>query len=370
MAGFDGGGCFMAAIKPSIIKRATLAAQRDMDALDGRALKELQVLYQQALADIRDRIALHAAADDNLALQEMQSLLAQVNGRLDALGRARDALLDSHLRDAASLGVRPFAAAVGELLPSLNAAAAMRINDEAVRFVRSFIAEDGLQLSDRLWRLDRHARETVTGAIEQAVIQGHGAVQAAREFLARGEAVSGEIAAKMNAANAGKIGKSAAEALTGTGSPMDNAMRLFRTEINRAHGEAYIKGALDHPEAAGVRFLLSPAHPKPDICDLHATANLYGLGAGVYPSRDKCPWPAHPNTLSYVEVVFKVEVSEADKAGKETPMQALDRLTPEQQRGVLGAHKHEAYKEGNLSQGMIRSKWSSVRARIEKRRTA
>lgn len=344
------------------IKRATLAAQRDMDKLDAESLAELKRLYQQAAADIKAHIARHAGGDDNLALQELQSLLAQVNARLNTLAQARDALLDGGMAEAAGLGVRPFAAAAGEA--ALTSGAAMRINQEAVRFVQSFIAEDGLQLSDRIWRLDRHAREAVTGAIEQAVIQGHGAVQAAREFLARGEAVAGEIAAKMNAANAGKIGKAAADALTGTGSPMDNAMRLMRTEINRAHGEAYIKGALDRPDAVGVRFLLSPSHPQPDQCDLHATANLYGLGPGVYPSREKCPWPAHPNTLSYVEVVFRDEVSDADKAGKETPMQALDRLTPAQQRGVLGAHKHEAYKEGKLSQGMIKAPWRAVQKRI------
>lgn len=85
----------------------------------------------------------------------------------------------------------------------------------------------------------------------------------------------------MNAANSASIGKTVADVLTGSGSPMDNAMRLMRTEINRAHGEAYISGALAHPDAAGVRFLLSPAHPEPDICDLHAAANLHGLGPGV-----------------------------------------------------------------------------------------
>jgi hypothetical protein len=89
---------------------------------------------------------------------------------------------------------------------------------------------------------------------------------------------------------------------------MNNATRLFRTEINRAHGEAYIKGFLSLPDAAGVRFTLSPMHPKPDICDVHAAADLYGLGPGVYPTRETCPWPAHPNTMSYVVGVFKDEV--------------------------------------------------------------
>ncbi len=84
----------------------------------------------------------------------------------------------------------------------------------------------------------------------------------------------------------------------------------------------------------------------------------------MYPSRDKCPWPAHPNTISFVEVVFKDEVTDADRAGKETPLQALERLTPAQRIGVLGVNKHEAFKDGKLTQGMIKAPWSAVKKRV------
>ena len=330
------------------IKRATVTAQRSMDRLDADALRELQQLYQQAAADLRTRIAAAGGGDGNIALAQLQDVLTQVNERLRSLASARHALLDNGLENAARFGTAPLTAAGAGVQSEamLSSAAAMRISDEALRFVRTFIAEDGLQLSDRIWRLDRHARDVVINAIEMAVIEGHGAVQAARELLMRGQSVPMELADKMKAAEGARIGKTVASVLTGTGSPMDNAMRLMRTEINRAHGEAYIAGALDHPDTAGVRFLLSPAHPEPDICDLHATANLYGLGPGVYPSREKCPWPAHPNTLSYVEIVFKDEITEADRAGKETMEQALARLTPEQRKGVLGANKAKAFEAG------------------------
>ena len=82
---------------------------------------------------------------------------------------------------------------------------------------------------------------------------------------------------------------------------------MLRTEINTAHGERYKQMVRDDPEAVGLRFMLSPRHPRVDICDTHATADLYNLGPGVYPV-DACPWPAHPNTFSYIEVVFEDEV--------------------------------------------------------------
>jgi len=342
------------------IKRATIAAQREVVKLDAAALDELQQIYQQTADDIAQRIAAYSGADGNIALQEIQSVLAQVNARLKQLSDARNTLINSSLAIAADLGTQPLSSEA-----VLSSAAAMTINHEALQFVRTFVAADGLQLADRSWRLDRQARDLVVNAIEQAIIQGHGAAQAAREFLSRGDAVPIEIQDKLSAASANRMGKETTDALlAGNGSPMDNAMRVMRTEINRAHGTAYAKGALSHPDAAGVRFLLSPGHPKPDICDLLSTQNLYGLGQGVYPTLEASGWPAHPNTLSFVEVVFKDEITAADRASKETPMQALARLTPAQRIGVLGVNKHQAFKDGALTQGMIKAPWRSVKKRI------
>lgn len=340
------------------IKRATLAAQRAVEQLDAAALKQLEDAYQSAAADIAERIRAHAGADDNLGLQELRSVLAQIEGRLRTLSDERNTLINVSLERAAELGTSP-------IFGEVKSGAAMRVSDEALRFVRNFVAEDGLQLSDRIWRLDRGARDKVVNAIEQAVIQGHGAAQAAREFLARGESVPIDIQGKLDAANAPRLARQTSDQLlTGTGAPMDNAMRLMRTEINRAHGEAFMASGEDHPEFAGWRFLLSPAHPKPDICDLLSRQNLHGLGPGVYPSREKCPWPAHPNTLSFLEIVFKDEITDADRAGKETPVEALARLTAAQREGVLGKAKAEVFDRGQLKQGMIRAPWRAVQKRI------
>jgi hypothetical protein len=101
-------------------------------------------------------------------------------------------------------------------------------------------------------------------------------------------------------------------------------------------------------------------------CDLLAAQNLYGLGPGVYPSREKTPWPAHPNTLSFVQMVFDDEVTEADRSGKETELQALQRLAPEIRAGVLGVTKAQYFDAGLLrSKGMIRAKTSAVTARLK-----
>jgi hypothetical protein len=345
-------------IEQAAIKRATLAAHRAVEELDSASLKELKRIYAQAAEDVAAQIRAHAGGDDTVTLYELRSLLDQLETRLRQLSVDRNAVVDAGLDLAARLGAQPFAA-------SVDSPAAMRAADEALRFVRNFVAEDGLQLSDRIWRLDRGARDTLVNAIEQAVIQGHGAAEAARDFLSRGQPVPLDVQARLDSANAPRLARGAVDQLlTGQGNPLDNAMRLMRTELNRAHGEAYMMSGEDHPDFAGWRFLLSPAHPEPDICDLLSAQNLHGLGQGVYPSREKCPWPAHPNTLSFLEIVFKDEITDADRQGQETPLQALARLTAAQRAGVLGQAKAAVYNAGQLTQGMIRAPWRAVKKRI------
>src|SRR3546814_13787995 len=86
---------------------------------------------------------------------------------------------------------------------------------------------------------------------------------------------------------------------------------------------------------AGTRFMLSPNHPRFDICDMHAKVNLYGLGAGVYP-RGKSPLPAHPNTIRFEEVVFEWEVTDADMAGQHELNDWMDKRSDGELSGVLG----------------------------------
>lgn len=211
------------------------------------------------------------------------------------------------------------------------------------------------------------ARRKLTAQIETRLRE----LSSDREFLSRGDPVPDALAAKMRGPVAGVLGRDAAAQLTGRGGAMDNAMRVMRTEINRAHGEAYMARGEDNPHFGGWRYLLSPQHPEPepDICDLLSEQNLYGLGNGVYPTREKCPWPTHPNTLSFVVAVFKQQITAADRAGKETPLQALGRLSPEARRGVLGKAKAALFDEGRLTQGMIRAPWRAVQQRVARTRS-
>ncbi len=347
------------AIKAAI-KRGSKSAQAKLNKLDIDTITDLTVVYENAREDIRNSILNHAGDSGSLRIETMNSLLQQVNNRLDQLSVARNAMLDDRLLAAARLGTEPVAAAgVG-----VNFA---RINEDAVRFVNELVTGEGLQLSDRLWRIDNHAKQVVGQAIQSSIIQGHSASEAAQQLLSRGESVPADIASKMNIANATRVSQEASSSLmTGDGNPYRNALRVMRTEIGRANNKAFEESVFEVPEAIGTRFMLSPNHPRPDICDMHASVNRYGLGPGVYP-KGKNPYPAHPETISFMEVVFSDEVSKFDRESKEDRIAWLNKQSGTTQEQVLGGRKKRAaLKSGFLKENQIATPWKVLKVRYER----
>jgi len=347
--------------KRASIKRASKKARSDLRKLDAQVRANLDQIYRQAVANISADIAAAAAGDGHVRLEVMRQLLNQVETRISQLSVEMDRQLSLGFDQAATAATAPFIGVV-------EAAVLMQVSHDAVQFVRNFIAEDGLQLSDRIWRIDRHAREVVGQAVQQAVVQGYSASQAADEFLQRGDRIPAELLAKMGKANAARMGREAGKALLfADGSPRYNAMRLFRTEINRAHGEAYQAAAFEHPDTIGTRFLLSPNHRQQDICDMHARVNRHGLGSGVYP-KGKNPWPAHPNTISFTEVVFSDEVSAADKSGKQSRPDFIKDQPSAMRTSILGGQKKRAaFDAGHIPESAIDTPWKTIKKRLERK---
>lgn len=145
---------------------------------------------------------------------------------------------------------------------------------------------DGWALSDRIWETDRVLRKNLHDMIEQCVNEGLSAVEFSRAVE--------QYLLKPGPAWTTKITPS----VTGRGSIKYNALRLARTETNNAYRLTHALGAKNSTIVKGIKWNLSHSHPEPDICDVWATQDLYGLGPGVYPP-DKLP-PGHPNCLCYL----------------------------------------------------------------------
>ncbi|NDP59567.1 MAG: hypothetical protein GZ090_09440 [Oxalobacteraceae bacterium] len=336
---------------------ASAAGRKAMRDLDARSLADVERIYDDAVQDIRQLITVMAGAAGVVFTSAMPSLLLQIQARIGNLAGARNAMLAQGIDQAATIGATPFTATV-------NAAQLDAIRAEAAQSVRNFVGADKLKLSDRIWRIDRHAQEIVDQAVKNAVVRGDGAAQAARDFLARGIKPPLDIDLAKNAATARNIGNSVETGLmTGRGTPLDNSMRVMRTEINRSHTIAYQKSAAADMDSIGTRFMLSPRHPRVDICDMHARSNLHGLGAGVYP-HGSSPLPAHPNTLSFEVIVYRDEITAADKAEKQTVTEFLDTVPSKDRKGILGKNKNEAFEAGKLPATQVRSRWRDVQKRI------
>ena len=72
------------------------------------------------------------------------------------------------------------------------------------------------------------------------------------------------------------------------------AERITRTEMARAWADGFIAKIKDDADVVAVKFKLSSRHPVFDICDMYAKADMYGLGAGIYPKDKLPPLPVHP----------------------------------------------------------------------------
>jgi hypothetical protein len=270
------------------IRRASQHARNAMTAMDADTVQELLKLYTDAAEQVRSAIRARADRSDAIPMNALRDLLHQIEDVIDNLGHARDDLLMPQLEYAAELGVRPYTlpgvAATGIAgQAGLTSAAAMRVSEAAVQFVESFTAADGLTLSDRLWRLNQGAKETLARAIGQAVVQGWDASRAAAQFMYSGQPVPVDIAKRLNGSKVDALLRTA-DLLTGDGGEVWKADRVFRTEINRAHGTAYMQGAEQTPGFGGFRFLLSPRHPKPDVCLRRGT--LVTTQRGMVPIED------------------------------------------------------------------------------------
>jgi len=74
-----------------------------------------------------------------------------------------------------------------------------------------------------------------------------------------------------------------------------HARVLARNEAVEAFRDVQLRSLEGQKWAPGVRWKLSGAHPRPDICDVLANQDLYGLGPGGYPA-DKVP-ARHPSCM-------------------------------------------------------------------------
>lgn len=326
-----------AATRRHLIDAATRRAREQAIARREARAHNVQKAYEDAGEAIADWLKDQAGPNGDVPPERLPAFEAFLSELLRGLQQTWGAALTMGLAEMAAFGA------------SLVPVGSGSIAGQALEQLRAFVGADGLQLSDRIWRVNAATRQRIVDTLRAAIVRGATAREAARGLLGQGQGVSAEIAAMIRAAQAGTLGELAADALlTGNGAPMRNALRIMRTELNRAFTESFVSAAFAHPDVAAVKFNLSPAHPRPDICDVYAKSNLHGLGVGVYP-RGAHPYPAHPETLSYLTVVFVDEITDSDRAGQQSMSDWLRSQPQDVQEQVLGVGKAQLFRAGSLS---------------------
>jgi hypothetical protein len=278
------------------IAAATMESYAKLRDLDLITMNELERLFRTALAEAYERLASYSV-NGWFSDQFLAAWIADVERMVQQLGSARNSLLDSVLNSAAGLGVTP------------ALAAGVMVDDSIARSVKALWQlelADGLQLSDRLWRIDNKAKEALGSAIRQALASGANPLQAARQYLEQGKGIPPEILAKLQGLQTGSLQAAIQDVLmAGRGNALSHVQRVFQTEMTRAHALAYVDSNQDISGLKGYKFKLASSHKAMDVCDDLAAANRYGLGAGVYPANAILSiYPAHPRTHSYIVAVF------------------------------------------------------------------
>lgn len=237
------------------ILAASATARRQ--ALARREARAAQV--QQAYAKAGDAISGwlkdNASADGDVPPEQLPAFEAFIDALLRNLQEEWQQALQEGLGELAMIGA------------SLVEVGSASIAAQALEQLRAFTGADGLQLSDRVWRVNTATRSRIVDTLRGAILRGATARESARALLDEGKGVSAEIAAMVRAARAGSLSTAVAETLlTGPGAPMRNALRVMRTELNRAYTESFVNAAFQNADVAAVKFNLSPAHPRPDVC--------------------------------------------------------------------------------------------------------
>lgn len=341
------------------IQRAMSKTLAKMDKLDRDGQAELFRLYQQAADDLIVRFG--TLGVDQFGNAQLPIMLEYVNAVLQSLRLSQETIFESAIREGAEFGVEPVASAMVTPRPIPPTAAT-----SAVTAVLEQKQQGGLALSDRLWRVDRGASEVLSREIAAAVARGDSASRAARDYVRRGEAIPSDVAGDARLAGLRNIGEIVNQSIVADDdSALANAKRVFRTEINRAQTLAYVEAHEGIPDVVGYKYNLGANHTVRDICDMHARVNLYGLGSGVYPKAAiKRLYPAHPNTQSFITVVFADDVESKDRVKDKSRVDWLSQQSDNLQNAVLGKKKANYLREGKLKDNMIETPFRVLKKRL------
>nr|DAM62747.1 MAG TPA: minor capsid protein [Caudoviricetes sp.] len=139
-----------------------------------------------------------------------------------------------------------------------------------------------------------------------------------------------------------------------------HAERIARTENARAYADGQMNRFLDDDDIVAFQWKLSSRHPRYDICDFYANADLYGLGKGVYP-KDKFPrLPAHPHCMCHIKPMTEldIDVNKRHNNLEQAGLEYIKSLSKKHQEVLLGVNGREQVLTGKETWQNIARGWT------------
>ncbi len=260
--------------------------------LDGAGVLKLQRMIDEQWADVFDELRTELQREREIAARIPFGVMALVHERLVV-----PALSDQPL-------------AVSEATTTGG------VFDAPLRMLLSAAEErvygNGLNLSGRLWQLDREAKDGINQVLMNGLSKGDSAWNIAKDleqFLGgnadcpRWTKTRLYQRTKKDIAAGDTGGLVRGDACQGQGVAY-NALRLARTEIQKAHALATDKAMAMQPWVKKEQCHLSGAHPEHDECDDvvsggEKSQGIYEVGTIEY--------PLHPNCLCFKTAVMMDE---------------------------------------------------------------
>lgn len=288
---------------PSPYEAQILASRINHLALDTRQMASLDRLMRASHRELTAAIDRAAGAGNVIQANRLTGLQQQVfaimNGTIDDVrdGVVKDMTIaarfakDGRLK-ASIVHLTPLRPDLVNQIPRAFAT----VPRDAVQAILSRTFDNGKTFSTRIWDMRRSSVNAVSNTVTKGVIQGKSAIDIAKEL---------EAYLVMTPQQERAFARVWAEKHTPAwkadwktrGQLKSNAKRLARTEINNSFREAAIYSGQRSPWVIGQKWNLSASHPRPDICDVWATADS-GLGAGVYHFNDTPV--GHPRCLCFL----------------------------------------------------------------------
>jgi hypothetical protein len=206
----------------------------------------------------------------------------------------------THVRDIAEAGSKPARLKAGVFEPQLQA---------LLHAAAEHIYGDGLNLSARIWQMDRDTQEGINRVLMNGITNGDSAWNIAKQleqYLGANEDCPRWTSTRLYNRTKAEIAKGdlggllSGDACDGQGVSY-NALRLARTEIQRAHAQATDQVLAMQPWVQEEQTNLSPAHAETDECDDVAHGGEHG--EGIYPVGT-IEYPLHPHCLCYKTAVM------------------------------------------------------------------